>query len=204
MAGCSARGALLILLSLILLVQAAPGMEVAIGPDRILAENPLSLNLTNVTDGTVLNLTLTAVYSPPPDVTWLNVTGWNYPFALQGGRVRVNGRNVNQLALLIRVGNTFMTQRGSGAGNITLEIPLDILPMTVYDFRIEFEPHTAAAPVDFTLFQQGAKHGMEVDAFLTPSLLGMEQGNVTLQVFANGTLRERKEIQVLAEMPPAP
>ncbi|HMA05193.1 MAG TPA: hypothetical protein VKO45_04625 [Methanomicrobiales archaeon] len=207
MTGSSARVAALLILSLVvLMVPPVLGFEATIEPATIQDRNPISINLSGVTDGVSLNVTLTATFTPPPGVAWLNLTNWNYPFALQGGRMIAGGRNVNEMTFLVREGNTFMTQRGSGAGTITVEIPLDVQPMATTDFSIAYKLHDNTEPVTLTLVQQGSKKGLEQDAVLTPSILGIVEGNLSVQVRFNGTLVGARDIQVLEEapLPPTP
>ena len=179
-------------------------MEVAIEPAGIVDGDQLSITLLNVTDGTLLNTTLTAAFQPVPGVTWLNITNWNYPFALTQGKVTVSAGNANQVVFLVRAGGTYLMRRDTGTGNITLDIPLDLQPLTIHDFRIGYEIHNAKAPLVFTLVQQGVKVGEETDANLTPSLAGLGEGKVTVAVLANGTFQGGKEIQVFGAGSPLP
>ncbi len=204
MAGPSARGAALLIFLLSVLVLPALGIGVEVSPESIQDMNPFSINITDVTDGTSLGIGLTANFRPTSGTTWLNITGWNYPFALTGGRVSVTGRNVNQMIFMVRAGNTLRTLRGSGAGNVTLEIPLDVQPLVYHDFLIGYEIHDGNAPLTFSLGQQGVKQGMETGALLTPSVIGIREGNLTVLVFANGSLQGSGSLMVLEELPPTP
>jgi len=196
-----------VLLALPLLISAVLGIGVQIQPDSIQEGSPISITLSNVTDGLYLNTTLTAAFPPAPGISWLNFTNWNYPFALRGGTVMVSGQNVNRITLLVRVGSMIKgAPPKPGTGNITVEIPMDILPSVYHDFRIGYEVHNASAPLIFTLVQQGAKAGPE-DAVLTPSVIGVGDGNLTVKILTNGTLQASKEIRILKTAPlptPAP
>jgi hypothetical protein len=200
MAGCSAPGAVLILLALPLLFPAVLGIGVQIQPDTMEDRNPISISVSNVTDGYNLNISLTARFIPDQNTSWLNYTDWNYPFALGGGGVTVSGRNVNQLTLLVRTGSTLKTRRETGTGNITMGVPMDFPAVIYHDFRIGYEVHSPGAPLILTLTQQGTKAGPE-DAVITPIILGIEEGNLTVEVLANDTLQARKEIQILKTAP---
>jgi hypothetical protein len=204
MAGCSAPRAAILLLALPLILSAVLGIGVEIQPDTIGDRNPISITLSNVTDGLSFNVTITATFLPSPDTSWLNLTNWIYPFALHGGGATVSGQNVNQLTLLVRSGSTLRTRRDSGAGNITLVTPLDFPAVLYHDFRLGYEAHDPDAPLTLTLIQQGTKAGPD-DAVLTPSIFGIREGNLTVKVLTNGTLQASKEIRVLeAEPSPTP
>jgi hypothetical protein len=207
MASRSAFRALLVLIALPLLIAVAPGASAVIGPGAIADQGSIYLNLSNVTNGTVLNTTVTAVFAPAPGVTWLNLTNWNYPFALQAGRLGVSGQNVNRLTLFVRTGGASLTGVRTGAGNISVEIPADIQPFTFYDFRIGYEIHNPNAPLAFTLYQRGTKAGPVTEGNLTPSVIGVGEGNLTVSVLANGTSVGSRVIPVLKAVPvtaPAP
>jgi hypothetical protein len=203
MARYTALRAFFVLAVVLLVIPPVLGADVAIGPASIGDRDPISIALTNVTDGSLLNTTLTAAFLPAPGVTWFNLTNWNYPFTLEGGRVVVAGRNVNQLILIVRAGSTIRMRRESGAGAIDLEIPLDLQPFTYHDYRIGYEVHDAGTPLTFTLIQQGTKKGTETDAVLTPSIIGVETGNLTVEVLLNGTVKNRTGIRIVKPGPPA-
>jgi hypothetical protein len=200
MAGCSAPRAAILLLALPLILSAVLGIGVEIQPDTIGDRNPISITLSNVTDGLSFNVTITATFLPSPDTSWLNLTNWIYPFALHGGGATVSGQNVNQLTLLVRSGSTLRTRRDSGAGNITLVTPLDFPAVLYHDFRLGYEAHDPDAPLTLTLIQQGTKAGPD-DAVLTPSIFGIREGNLTVKVLTNGTLQASKGIRVLEAAP---
>jgi len=207
MASRSAFRALIVLIALPLLITVVPGASVVIGPGAIADQGSLYLNLSDVTNGTVLNTTVTAVFAPVPGVTWLNLTNWNYSFALQEGRLGVSGQNVNRLVLFVRTGGASLTGVRTGTGNITVEIPADIQPFTSYDFRIGYEVHNAKAPLAFTLSQRGTKTGPVTEANLTPSVIGVGEGDLMVSVLANGTSVGSRVIPVLKAVPvpsPAP
>lgn len=201
MAGRSFPTIALVLVALPFLVPAVLGMGVVTGPESIVEGGAITVSLTNVTNGTRLNTTLTASFPPAEGITWFNLSGWNYPFALQKGMGVVSGQNVNQIVFLIRTGNTYLMRRVTGTGNIAVEIPLEFQPATVYDFRIGYEVHSAKDPLVFTLIQEGFKAGTETDANLTPSLAGIGNGDVKVSVFGNGTFQGGKEIQVSLTAP---
>jgi hypothetical protein len=189
------------LLAIPFLISAVLGIGVQIQPDTIQEGSPISITLSNVTDGYHLNTTLTATFPPASRVSWLNFTNWYYPFALEGGLVTVTGQNVNRITLLVRVGSTLKgAPPKPGTGNITVELPMDLLPSLYHDFRIGYEVHDISAPLMFTLVQQGTKVGPE-DAVLTPSIIGVGEGNLTVMILTNGTLEDRKEIRVLESAP---
>ncbi|HUK38969.1 MAG TPA: hypothetical protein VLV30_07645 [Methanomicrobiales archaeon] len=195
MNGSSAPGAVLILLAVPLLISAVLGVGAVVQPDTIADGSPISISLSNVTDGYVLNITLVATFPPAPGVSWLNLTNWNYPFGMSGGGVSASGRDVNLLTLLTRAGATVRTSRDTGSGNITTGIPMDFLPVLYHDFRIGYEVHDPGALLTLTLVQQGTKTGPD-DAVLTPTILGIPQGNLTVYVLTNGTLQASKTIRV--------
>jgi hypothetical protein len=203
MAGCSVPGAFLLLLALPLLVPAVPGIGVQIQPDTTGDRSPISISLSNITDGYDLNITLTARFMAAQNTSWLNFTDWNYPFALGGGGVTVSGRNVNQLTLLVQTGTTLKTRRETGTGNITMGVPMDFPAVIYHDFRIGYEVHSPDIPLVLTLTQEGIKSG-PADAVLTPTVLGVGEGNLTVEVLANDTLQAEKEIRILKEPPPTP
>jgi hypothetical protein len=190
----------LVLLALPLLFPAVLGIGVQIQPDAMEDRNPISISLSNMTDGYSLNITLTATFIPAQNTSWLNFTDWNYPFTLDGGGVSVSGRNVNQLTLLIQAGNTLKTRRETGTGNITMGVPMDFPAVLYHDFRIGYEVHSPGAPLVLSLTQQGSKAGPE-DAVITPTVLGIEEGNLTVEVLANDTLQAEKEIRILETAP---
>ena len=105
------------------------------------------------------------------------------------------GENVNRIRLLMRSGSTFRTADNTGAGNIVVGIPMDILTGVYYDYRILYEVHNASAPVTITLIQQGSKVGVD-DSVSTPSIYGAGGGNLTLDVLANGTLEGSQVVRV--------
>ena len=206
MARCSAPRASAVLLAIPLIFSVVLGIGVVIQPDTIQDGSPISISLSNVTDGSILNVTLSAAFFPVPGTSWLNLTNWNYPFALDVGEVRVAARNVNQLTLLVRAGGTVRTSRETGAGTISTGIPMDFLPVMYHDFRIGYEVHNASAPLMFTLVQQGTKVGPD-DVVLTPSIIGAGEGNLTVHILTNGTLQASKVIRILKTAPlptPAP
>jgi hypothetical protein len=200
MARYSAPGAFAVLLAIPLIITAVLGIGVVIQPDTIREGSPISISLSNVTDGYILNVTLSAAFTPAPGTSWLNLTNWNYPFALTAGHVTVAARNVNQLTLLVRAGGTVRTSRETGAGNISTGIPMDFLPLMYHDFRIGYEVHDAGAPLMFTLVQEGTKAG-PVDAVITPSIIGAGEGNLTVTILTNGTLQASREIRILNTAP---
>ena len=85
MARYTAQKTLLVLMVVPLLVPLALGIGVTIEPATIEDRAPISITLSNVSDGTVLNTTLTATFLPVEGVTWFNTTNWNYPFGLNDG-----------------------------------------------------------------------------------------------------------------------
>lgn len=203
MARYTPKRALLLLVFLPLVIFPVLGAEVAIGPPGIGDRDPISITITNVSDGSLLNTTLTASFYPVEGVTWLNLTSWNYPFTLGEGRVVLAGRNVNQLILLVRAGSGIRMRRESGTGAINLEIPQDFQPSTFHDFRIGYEVHNASEPMSFTLIQRGTKVGTETDVVLTPTIIGITEGDLTVEVLVNGTLVNRTGIRVVKPAPPA-
>jgi hypothetical protein len=200
----TALRAALVLVVVPLVIPMVLGIGVTIEPATIADRAPISIALSNVTDGAVLNTTLTATFFPVAGVTWLNLTNWNYPFALEEGRVVLAGQNVNQLILLMRAGSTITTMRQSGAGSIDLKMQTDLQPYTYHDFRIGYEVHNKSAPLTFTLIQQGMKVGTETDAVLTPSILGVTEGDLTVAVLVNGTLENRTKIRIQPAPPATP
>jgi hypothetical protein len=201
MAGFSAPRALLLLLLLPLILTAVLGIEVIIEPDAIMDGGLVAISLSNVTDGYSLNITLTATFPPAQGTSWLNITDWNYPFALQRGKVMVRGRNVNRITFLTWAGGTLKTSRETGAGNVNAEIPLDIQPGLFNDFLIGYEVHNASNPLTISLVQQGIKMGPVEEAIISPTLMGIGEGNLSVQVSADGILVGGKEIPVLSEVP---
>jgi hypothetical protein len=189
MSGFSAPRAALVLLLLPLLLPAVLGIGVLVEPDAMQGGNSFSVSVSNVTNGSLLNITFTATFSPEPGASWFNVTGWNYPFSLQGGKMAVSGRNVNLVNFLVRTGGTTKTRRETGTGYISMEILQDIQPDVNDDFRIGYEVHNASTPLVFTLVQQGTKVGVGEDAVLTPSITGVLTGNLVVEVLVNGTLQ---------------
>jgi len=202
MPASSAPRAVFILLAVPLLISAVLGVGVVVQPDTIQDGSPISISLSNLTDGYVLNITLVASFPPAPGVSWLNLTNWNYPFALDGGGVAANGRDVNQLTLLTRAGATVRTSRDTGSGNISTGIPMDFIPVLYHDFRIGYEVHDPQAPLTLTLVQQGTKTGPD-SAVITPTVLGIPEGNLSVYVLTNGTLQASKTIRVATAAPPA-
>jgi hypothetical protein len=203
MARYTALRAALVLVVLPLVIPMVLGIGVAVQPASIEDRSPISIAISNVTDGVHLNTTLTATFPPAAGVTWFNLTNWNYPFALEGGRVLASGQNVNQLIFLVRAGSSYKMRRESGTGAISLEIPMDLEPFTFHDFRIGYEVHNASTPLTFTLIQQGTKMGAETDAVLTPSIIGAREGSLALVVMENSTLVNRTVIQIVKPAPPA-
>ena len=200
----SAHEAAALVLAVPLILSAVLGVGVQIQPDTIQDGSPISIALSNVTDGYTLRTTLVATFPVSKGSSWFNITNWNYPFALEGGSVTVSGQNVNRITLLVRVGNIIQgAPPKPGTGNITVELPMDFLPSVYHDFRIGYEVHNASAPLVFTLVQQGTKVGPE-DADLTPSVIGVEEGNLTVEILANGTLQGSKEIRIQNAVPPPP
>lgn len=204
MAGYSFPRAVFLLALLPLLAPVVLATGVVIGPDSIVDRGAISLSYTNVTNGTRLSTNMTAAFSPAVGVTWLNLTNWNYPFALRQGRVMVTGQNVNQLLLLVRVGGTFLTRRDTGTGNISVEIPMDFQPYTFHDIRVGYEVHSTKAPLVLTIVQQGFKDGQVEDANITPSVIGAAGGNLTVSAAANNTVLGTKVIRVLSAIPTPP
>jgi hypothetical protein len=192
---------LALLVALPFIISSVLGIGVQVQPDTIQEGGQISIALSNVTDGYTLNTTLTAAFPPASRTSWLNFTNWYYPFTLEGGGVTVSGQNVNRITLLVRVGSTL---RGvppkPGTGNITVELPMDLLPSLYHDFRIEYEVHNTSAPLVFTLVQQGTKVGPE-DALLTPSITGIGEGNLAVMILTNGTLEGSKEIRIQESAP---
>ncbi|MDD1664045.1 MAG: hypothetical protein LUQ32_01710 [Methanomicrobiales archaeon] len=190
-----------LLLALPFLISAVLGIGVQIQPDIIQDGGPISITLSNVTDGYNLNTTLAAAFAPVPGVSWLNFTNWNYPFALDGGMVTVRGQNVNRITLIVRAGGVIKgAPPKPGTGDVTVELPMDFPPSLFHDFRIGYEVHNASAPLMFTLVQQGTKAGPE-DAVLTPSIIGVKEGNLTVKILTNGTLQGSKEIRIRESVP---
>jgi hypothetical protein len=202
MAGSPAPRACAFLLAVPLLFAAVLGIGALVGPDTIEDGNPITISVSGVTDGYILNTTLTATYLPSPGVEWLNLTNWKYPFALGNGSVMVRGQNVNLLTLLVQTGGTVRTGRDTGTGNITKEIFLDVPAATTQDIRIAYKVHKASDPMVFTVFQHGTKAGTAEEALLTPSITGISEGDLSVQVLANDTLLASKEIRVLGAAPP--
>jgi hypothetical protein len=190
-----------VLLVLPFLISAVLGIGVQIQPDIIQDGGPISITLSNVTDGYNLDTTLVATFPVSKGSSWFNITNWNYPFNLEGGMVKVSGQNVNRLTLLVRVGSIIKgAPPKPGTGNITVELPMDFLPSVYYDFRIGYEVHNASAPHMITLVQQGTKAGPE-DAVLTPSIIGVNEGNLTVKILTNGILQGSKEIRIQESVP---
>ncbi|MDD1668339.1 MAG: hypothetical protein LUO97_00915 [Methanomicrobiales archaeon] len=190
-----------LLLALPLLFSAVLAIGVQIQPDLIKDGGPISITLSNVTDGYTLNMTLVAAFAPLPGISWLNFTNWDYPFALNGGKVTVRGQNVERITLIVRSGSTIKSAPPTpGTGDITVELPIDIPESVYHDFRIGYEVHNTSAPLMIALVQQGRKTG-SMDAILTPSIIGVKEGNLTVKILANGTLQGSKEIRILETLP---
>lgn len=184
-----------VLLALPFLFSAVLGIGVQIQPDTIMEGSQISITLSNITDGDALNTTLVSTFPAGPSTSWFNVTNWRYPFTLQKGNVTVVGENVNRIRLLVRVGSTLRTAENTGAGNIMVGIPMDILTGVYYDYRVLYEVHNSTAPIMITLIQQGSKVGTD-DSVSTPSIYGAGGGNLTLKVLVNGTLGGSQLIRV--------
>jgi hypothetical protein len=184
-----------VLLVLPLLFSAVLGLGVEIQPDAITEGSPISITLSNVTDGLALNTTLVSSFPAASSTSWFNITNWMYSFGLEEGNVTVIGENVNRIMLLVRAGSGLRRAEGTGTGNIIVGLPLDLLTGVYYDYRILYEVHNFTAPVRITLIQQGSKVGPD-DSVSTPSIYGVGEGNLTLEVLANGTLEERRVVRV--------
>ncbi|MDD1665693.1 MAG: hypothetical protein LUQ32_10085 [Methanomicrobiales archaeon] len=185
-----------VLLALPLLFSAVLGIGVVIQPDSIMEGNQISITLSNVTDGYTLNTTLVSTFPAVSSTSWFNVTNWRYPFTLKGGNVLVSGQNVNRITLLIRAGSSIQgAPPKPGTGDITVELPMDILTGVYYDYRVLYEVHNASAPVTITLIQQGSKAGPDVSVS-TPYIYGADGGNLTIEVLANGTLEGSQVVRV--------
>jgi hypothetical protein len=185
-----------VLFALPFLFSAVLGIGVQIQPDTIMEGGQISITLTNVTDGSPLNTTLVSTFPAGPSTSWFNVTNWRYPFTLQKGNVTVVGGNVNRITFLVRVGNSMKgAPPKPGTGDITVELPIDILTGVYYDYLVLYEVHNASAPVTITLIQQGSKLGTD-DSVSTPSIHGAGGGNLTLEVLVNGTLGGSQLIRV--------
>jgi len=184
-----------VLLAIPFLISAVLGIGVQIQPDTIVDGNPFSLTLTNITDGYTLNTTLVSTFPPASSTSWFNVTNWRYDFSLQKGHITVIGGNVNRIRLLAQAGSTLRMAEDTGAGNIIVGLPLDILTGVYYDYRILYEIHNSTAPIMITLIQQGNKVGTD-DSVSTPSIYGAGGGNLSLVVLVNGTLEASQVVRV--------
>ncbi len=184
-----------VLFVLPLLFSAVLGIGVTIEPGTLAEGNPFSITLSGVTDGYTLNTTIAATFPPASSTSWFNLTNWRYSFGLQQGNLSVTGRNVNRIMLLVRSGNTYHMAEQTGTGVITVGLPMDILPGVYYDYRVLYEVHTSGAPVGITLVQQGSKTGPD-ESVSTPVVFGMSEGNLTVEVRANGTFEGSRGIQV--------
>ena len=184
-----------VLFVLPLLFAAVLGIGVLIQPVSVMDGNPISVSLTNITDGYSLGTTLTATFPPTTSTSWFNITNWKYSFALQSGNLTVTGKNVNRIMLLVRSGTTFHMAEDTGTGVITVSLPTDILPGVYYDYRILYEVHNASAPVSISLTQQGSKTGPD-DSVSIPVIYGANGGNLAVEVRANGTLEGSQGILV--------
>ena len=194
-AGSPGKLPLVLLLLLPVFVTAALAIGVQIQPGSIVDGNPISVTLSNVTDGYTLSTTLVSTFPATSHTNWLNITNWRYDFDLQKGNITVIGENVNRIRLVVRVGSTLRTAEDTGAGNIIVGIPMDILTGVYYDYRILYQVHNASAPVTITLIQQGIKMGTD-DSVSTPSIYGVGGGNIALEVRANGILEGGQGISV--------
>jgi hypothetical protein len=165
-----------------------------------LPEGPLSIILTNVTDGYVLNSTLAATFPPESSTSWYNITNWRYLFGLTNGKVTVAGQNVNRIRLLVLTGSTTRMVEETGTGNIQREMLMDILPEASYDYRVLYEVHDMKAPVTLTIIQQGTKMGAD-DSVSTLHIFGVQEGNLTVEARVNGALLGTGRIRVGAFAP---
>jgi len=184
-----------VLLAIPFLLSAVLGIGVHIQPDSIGDGNPISITLSNITDGYTLNTTLTSTFPPASSTSWFNTTTWRYAFSLQKGNITVAGRNVNRIMLLVRAGSILRKAEDTGTGDVMVELPMDILTGVYYDYRVLYEVHTAGTPVTITLIQQGSKVGTD-DSVITPFIYGADGGNLTLEVLANGTFEGSHVIRV--------
>jgi hypothetical protein len=184
-----------VLLAIPFLVSAVLGIGVQIQPDAIVEGSQISLTLSNVTDDYTLNTTLVSTFPPASSPSWFNVTNWRYDFSLQKGQITVVGGNVNRIRLLAQAGSTLRMAEDTGAGNIVVELPMDILTGVYYDYRILYEVHNSTAPITITLIQQGSKVGTD-DSVSTPAIYGADGGNLSLEVLANGTLEGSQVVRV--------
>ena len=66
-----------VLLALPLIFSAALGIGVLIQPDSIVEGGQISITLSNVTDGSVLNTTLVSSFPAASSTSWFNITNWN-------------------------------------------------------------------------------------------------------------------------------
>jgi hypothetical protein len=192
-----------VLLALPLIFSAALGIGVLIQPDSIVEGGQISITLSNVTDGSVLNTTLVSSFPAASSTSWFNITNWRYPFSLQNGNVTVVGENVNRIMLLVRAGSTLRKAEGTGTGSIIVGLPIDLLTGVYYDYRILYEVHNSTAPIMITLIQQGSKVGID-DSVSTPSIYGADGGNLTLDVLANGILEGSQTVRVGNPVPIPP
>jgi hypothetical protein len=190
-----------LLLALPLLFSAALAVGVQIEPAAISEGNPVSVTLLNFTDGYVLNTTLIFAFQPSSSGSWVNITNWKNAFALTGGDVTVTGENVNRITLLVRAGSSLKSAPPKpGTGTISLTLPLDFPAEIYYDYRIQYEVHNASRPLTFTLTQEGIKAGPD-DSTFTPSIFGVREGTLTVEILANGTLQASRVINVTQVLP---
>jgi hypothetical protein len=193
--GSPGKRALVLLLVLPVLASAVLGNGVLIQPDTIVDGNQFSFILTGIPDGNSINATLVATFPAASPTSWFNITNWKYDFSLQKGNIAVIGGNVNRIILLVRVGSTFRMAEDTGAGNIRVEIPMDILSDVYHDYRIMYEVHNSSVPVSITIIQAGSKVGPE-DSASTPFIAGAGGGNLYLEVLVNGALEGSQAIRV--------
>jgi len=177
----------------------ATGFQVA--PASTSDGNPVSITLSNVTDGYDLNTTLVFTFPVTSPDSWLNITGWMNAFSLTDGNVTVTGENVNLITPFVRAGSTLRsTSPQGGTGYITLLIPMDLPADTYLDYRIRYVVHNTSLPLTLVLTQQGIKAGAD-DSVSTPTITGVGEGNMTVEVTANGALLPAQVVRFVSAVP---
>ena len=190
-----ARSMAVALAAVPLLISAVLAIGVQVQPGNITDGSQISISLSNVTDGYILNTTVIAGFTPVTSPSWFNITNWRYSFGLGNGNVTVIGQNVNRIRLLVRAGTSLRTAENTGTGNIYLAIPMDILPELYYDYRVLYEVHDPDLPITLAVIQQGSKAGPDESQF-DPSIYGVKEGNLTVEESTNGILQASRVIRV--------
>jgi hypothetical protein len=187
------------------------GASVSLTPDTVTEGENLTLAITNLVNGSLVNLTISSTdLHPTSSLLTYQLDNFDMPFALNNGTLTVNGTNLIWVNLSITKGSTITVERYEnpfGSGNVSVSESRDIESGLYTSIHLSGSIRDSDSPCSISLSFNGTKDGDD-NTTRNFTVQGASSGNISFLMRVNSTVPLNKTIQVTEThpdiTPPAP